>query len=140
MSDSIAAQEFQNTFEKLSKNFKNVARNVSKLSSINAQQIKKLLDNELLAITNKMTELGEAINVTLDNVDKFTENNINKLKDDVQSKIQSTNLDNKAKIDNLTKSIEFILNAPEQSGGNNDIDYKKKYLKYKTKYLHLKNK
>ena len=105
MSDSIAAQEFQNTFEKLSKNFKNVARNV-----------------------------------TLDNVDKFTENNINKLKDDVQSKIQSTNLDNKAKIDNLTKSIEFILNAPEQSGGSSDIDYKKKYLKYKTKYLHLKNK
>ena len=60
-----------------------------------------------------MTELGEAINVTLDNVDKFTENNMNKLKDDVQSKIQSTNLDNKAKIDNLTKSIEFILNSPD---------------------------
>ena len=107
MSDSIAAQEFQNTFEKLSKNFKNVARNVSKLSTINAQQIKKLLDNELLAITNKMTELGEAINVTLDNVDKFTENNVNKLKDDVQSKIQSTNLDNKTKIDNLTNLLNL---------------------------------
>ena len=84
MGDSIAAQEFQNTFEKLSKNFKNVTSNVRKLSSINSDQIKKLLDNELLSITNKMTELGEAINITLSNVDKYTEQNMNKLRDEIQ--------------------------------------------------------
>tara|TARA_B100000886_G_C20256272_1_gene420982 strand:+ start:333 stop:740 length:408 start_codon:yes stop_codon:yes gene_type:complete len=134
MGDSIAAQEFQNTFEKLSKNFKNVSSNVRKLSSINSEQIKKLLDNELLSITNKMTELGDAINITLTNVDKYTEQNINKLRDEIQSKIQSTNLDNKAKIDNLSRSIEFLLNSP-QTGGDKEINKEKKYLKYKVKYL-----
>lgn len=134
MGDSIAAQEFQNTFEKLSKNFKNVSSNVRKLSSINSDQIKKLLDNELLSITNKMTELGEAINITLTNVDKYTEQNINKLRDEIQSKIQSTNLDNKAKIDNLSRSIEFLLNSP-QTGGNKEKNKEKKYLRYKVKYL-----
>lgn len=134
MGDSIAAQEFQNTFERLSKNFKNVSSNVRKLSSINSDQIKKLLDNELLSITNKMTELGEAINITLTNVDKYTEQNINKLRDEIQSKIQSTNLDNKAKIDNLSRSIEFLLNSP-QTGGNKKKNKEKKYLRYKVKYL-----
>ncbi len=135
MSDSIAAQEFQNTFEKLSKNFKNVSSNVRKLSSINSGQIKKLLDNELLSITNKMTELGEAINITLTNVDKYTEQNVNKLRDEIQSKIQSTNLDNKAKIDNLSRSIEFLLSPPQTAGGDSKKNNKKKYLKYKVKYL-----
>lgn len=134
MGDSIAAQEFQNTFEKLSKNFKNVTSNVRKLSSINSDQIKKLLDNELLSITNKMTELGEAINITLSNVDKYTEQNMNKLRDEIQSKIQSTNLDNKAKIDNLSRSIDFLLDTP-QIGGDENLRSEKKYLRYKVKYL-----
>lgn len=134
MGDSIAAQEFQNTFEKLSKNFKNVTSNVRKLSSINSEQIKKLLDNELLSITNKMTELGEAINTTLSNVDKYTEQNMNKLRDEIQSKIQSTNLDNKAKIDNLSRSIDFLLETP-QTGGDENLRSEKKYLRYKVKYL-----
>ena len=134
MGDSIAAQEFQNTFEKLSKNFKNVTSNVRKLSSINSEQIKKLLDNELLSITNKMTELGEAINTTLSNVDKYTEQNMNKLRDEIQSKIQSTNLDNKAKIDNLSRSIDFLLETP-QTGGYENLRSEKKYLRYKVKYL-----
>ena len=134
MGDSIAAQEFQNTFEKLSKNFKNVTSNVRKLSSINSDQIKKLLDNELLSITNKMTELGEAINITLGNVDKYTEQNMNKLRDEIQSKIQSTNLDNKAKIDNLSRSSEFLLDTP-QIGGDENLRSEKKYLRYKVKYL-----
>ena len=134
MGDSIAAQEFQNTFEKLSKNFKNVTSNVRKLSSINSDQIKKLLDNELLSITNKMSELGEAINITLSNVDKYTEQNMNKLRDEIQSKIQSTNLDNKAKIDNLSRSIDFLLDTP-QIGGDENLRSEKKYLRYKVKYL-----
>ena len=82
-----------------------------------------------------MTELGEAINITLGNVDKYTEQNMNKLRDEIQSKIQSTNLDNKAKIDNLSRSIDFLLDTPQTGGDENLRSEKKKYLRYKVKYL-----
>ena len=123
------AQNFQRTYDKLSKGLKIMSSNVKKLKTVNSEAIKNLLDKELLSVTSKMTELGEAIITSINQMNDFNQDSINKMREEISKKIVAANTDNKSKLEDLSKSIQVMVSSDkDQSGGTKEIQMQKLIL------------